>query len=99
MLENTPVAKETGIKNNTYSFQEVLSEIKRIIKDVVGESDVALTPTARLIYDLSVDSINISDILCATENKFHITLPFPEDIDKNITIQELSTIVQELVSL
>jgi len=56
-------------------MQDLESEIKNLIAEILEKRPEEITPEARFVEDLGMDSMMALEILAAIEKKYKITIP------------------------
>lgn len=76
---------------NTKSTEE---KLKDIIVDLTGCDETSLTPEAKFVEDVGVDSLDAVEIMMGVEEEFHLNIP-DEDMEKLNTLGALTRYVDE----
>jgi acyl carrier protein len=74
-------------KSGSPSKEQVLGWLQSTMKSEFGFSDEDLDPSAHLIMDLDLDSIDLVDLTAAAEETFDFDLP-EEDLKSVRTLQD-----------
>jgi acyl carrier protein len=74
-------------------MNDILSErdskaVRDILVEQLGVSEAQLTPDARLVEDLGADSLTITEIVMALEERFNLSVP-DEEWEKVATVEEV----------
>ncbi len=56
-------------------MQDIDTEIKNLIAEIIEKDPATLDPNARFVEDLGVDSMMALEILAAIEKKYKISIP------------------------
>lgn len=70
--------------------QDIETEIKNIIAEIVEKNPGEIMPDAKFVEDLGVDSMMALEILAAIEKKYKITIPE----DKLMELQTLNKTIE-----
>jgi len=71
-------------------MQDIDTEIKNLIAEIIEKDPADLDPNARFVEDLGVDSMMALEILAAIEKKYKISIPeekLPQLTNLNDTIK------------
>jgi acyl carrier protein len=75
-------------------MQDIENEIKTLVAEILEIDAAAISPDARFVEDLGVDSMRALEILAATEKKFKITIP-GERLPEMVTLKATVAIARE----
>lgn len=75
-------------------MQDLENEIKSIIAEVTEQDIEGITPDAKFVEDLGMDSMMALEIMAAMEKKYRITIP-EEKLPLMRTLSETVGIVKE----
>jgi acyl carrier protein len=70
-------------------------ELKKILLSM-GILETAITDKAHLVYDLGLDSLDLTEFMMIVEEKFKITIP-NEDQEGIVRFEDLAKYVEERV--
>lgn len=79
-----------GIKNN------LCDELKKIVAEVTEMDEGKITPTAKFVEDLGMDSMMALEILAAVEKKYKLKIP-ESYLGKILTLSQLLEITEKLL--
>jgi acyl carrier protein len=71
----------------------MIDEIKKLIVEQLNVPEEKVTPEARLIEDLGVDSLDTLEMLMNLEDEYGIQIP-NEDAQKLITVQDVANYIE-----
>jgi acyl carrier protein len=78
--------KKEAVMSDTYT------EVKAIIKDLLGADEAKITPEARFREDLEADSLDLVELIMAFEDKFGAEIS-DEDAQKITTVGDAVTYI------
>ena len=76
--------------------QNVEQEIKEIIAQILETEPEKITPEARFVEDLGMDSMMALEILAAIEKKYRIALP-EENLMKLTSLNDVVSITKQFI--
>ena len=82
------------LKDRRGAMDNVEQEIKGLIAEVLETPFDKITPDARFVEDLGMDSMMALEILAAIEKKYRITIP-EENLTKISSLKEVSELVKK----
>jgi acyl carrier protein len=65
---------------------EMIELVSQVLKEIIGEQDI--TPETEFVNDLSLNSFDIVNMICAFEERLHIEIP-DRDIRNFIRVQDV----------
>ena len=75
-------------------MSDTFSELKDIVKDLLGADESKITPEARFREELEADSLDLVELIMAFEDKFGAEIS-DEDAQKITTVGEAVTYINE----
>jgi acyl carrier protein len=78
-------------------MQDVENEIRNIIAEIIEKEPSRITPEARFVEDLGVDSMMALEILAAIEKKYKISIP-EEKLMEFKTLNDTVSIAREYLN-
>jgi len=75
--------------------EEVVATVKDLLHTKTGIDLAQLTDNSSLFNDLSIDSLDIVEVMQELENKFNIKIE-DEDAERVTTVGDLSNLVKKL---
>ena len=73
---------------------DTYTELKAIVKDLLGADEAKITPEARFREDLEADSLDLVELIMAFEDKFGTEIS-DEDAQKITTVGEAAKYIDE----
>jgi acyl carrier protein len=74
--------------------QDIVSEVKRIIKEQLDVDEKDIKPESSFIDDLGADSLGLVELVLAFEEAFEIDIP-DEHTEKIRTVQDAISYIEE----
>jgi acyl carrier protein len=74
--------------------KDIMSEVKRIIKEQLDVDEARIKPESSFIDDLGADSLGLVELVLAFEETFHFDIP-DEDTEKIRTVQDAIQYIQQ----
>ena len=85
-----------GILIAMSSYEDILTELYRVLKPLVTDSAATLGEDSELVAELGLDSLKIMNLVLALEEHFDISIPL--NILPNVrTVKDLALRIQELI--
>ena len=78
-------------------MQDIESEVKAIIAEILEKDPNEVNLQARLVEDLEMDSLKAIEILVAVEKKYKITIP-EQRLPEFTTVQATVSIAREILN-
>ena len=78
-------------------MQDLDTEIRNIIAEIIEKDPAEITPDARFFEDLGVDSMMALEILAAIEKKYKISIP-EEKLAQLTTLNQTIAVAKEYMS-
>ncbi len=78
-------------------MQDIESEIRNIIADIVEKDPSEITPDAKFFEDLGMDSMMALEILAAIEKKYKISIP-EEKLMQLTTLKDTIAVANEYLA-
>ena len=78
------------------SSEEVFEKVKETIIEQLGVADTAVTMEASFIDDLGADSLDIVELIMASEEEFDMEIP-DADAEKVVTVGDVVEYIKEHV--
>ncbi|MCP4649054.1 MAG: acyl carrier protein [PVC group bacterium] len=78
----------------TINFEEVKTEVRKIVAEIIETSEEELKDDAEFVEDLGVDSMMALEIVAVIEKKFKITIP-EEEIPNIGSLQKIYDILKK----
>ena len=78
------------------SSEEVFDKVKEIIVEQLGVAETAITPDASFIDDLGADSLDIVELIMASEEEFDLEIP-DADAEKVVTVNDVVEYIKDNV--
>jgi len=85
------MAKTQDVKNN------LEQEVKNLVAEVLETEPGKISPSAKFVDDLGMDSMMALEILASLEKKYKITIP-EDTMPKFTTLQQTVSILQGLLT-
>ncbi|MBQ1225880.1 MAG: acyl carrier protein [Clostridia bacterium] len=76
-------------------MNELFDKVKTILVENLHVDESEITPSAELINDLGISSLELADLICLCEEEFDITIE-DDDIHKFITVEEVVNYLAEV---
>ena len=85
---------------NAMSSEEVLHRMQEILREILGlESAESISPDARLLEDLHIDSLGMVDVVIGVEEAFGLKIRSDFNLFENIvTVADTVDLVMKLTS-
>jgi len=74
-------------------MSDTYTELKEIVKDLLGADEAKITPEARFREDLEADSLDLVELIMAFEDKFGAEIS-DEDAQKITTVGDAVTYIE-----
>lgn len=80
------------------NIKQLEKKIKSIIAEVLEVNQKKITPEAKLVTDLGMDSMKALEILAAIERTYRIAIP-EESLSKIVSLKEILNLTQGLLKI
>lgn len=71
-------------------------QIKQVLIDELGIDERLITPSAELVGDLDINSIELADLVMVCEEKFDVEMA-EDDLTKLVTVGDVADYLENLV--
>lgn len=90
-------ARKKNKRLNKPNLKQIERQIRPIIAEVLEVSTKRITPKARFVEDLGMDSMRALEILAAIERRYKIEIP-EEALPKIVNFEEVMKLTKELLA-
>ena len=73
----------------------MFEKIKKLLIDQMGIDEKIITPEAKLIADLELNSLELAEFILTCEEEFNVSID-DEDLKKFVTVDDIAKYLEEL---
>ena len=72
------------------------ADLKKLVAEITNVPEEKLTPEAKFVEELGIDSMMALEIVAATEKKFRVVIP-EEEIPKSRSLGDIHKLLEKLL--